>query len=167
MLPHLAELEAEEDPRLWAVAYTEFFVRDADPACRRSRLVLERESRFMTKAMANFAMFLMDAVWLPVHFGVEWTTPWCEVDSLRRTSPGLRDCLLRRDRYRHVGQGHFGRPRHHLRRTAKDVVGMVWVAYQAECSPGAPDLYGSDAVVAMLGKYRARFSHTGDGQANT
>lgn len=162
-MPQTADPGTVDDPRLWALAYTEFFVRDATAESRSNRRLLEQDARYMTQAMGNFALFLMDSVWLPVHCGVEWTTPWWEVDSLRRTSPVLQQCLTRRSRYRRLGQGQFVRSRHWLRKTAADVVGMLWVAYQAECAPGPPEAWGSDAVVVMLGKYRRRFSHLADG----
>ncbi|WP_369042265.1 hypothetical protein [Streptomyces sp. Midd1] len=149
-----------EDPRLWAIAYIEFFVQDQNPESRKNRLTLEQDSVYMCKAVGNFAMFLMDAVWLPVNFQVHWTDSWVEFDALRRTSPALREALSRRDRYRRLGLGHTGCPRLRLRQTARDVVGMLWVAYQAECAPEPPQLYGSQPVVEMLHRYRMRFGQT-------
>lgn len=161
----MAHPKAVDDPRLWAVAYVEFFVQDADQDCRVSRRLLERDARYMAKAVGNFALFLMDAVWLPVNYGVAWRTPWVEVDALLRTSPELRSMLVRRDRYRRVGRGYNICPKHALRRTAKDVVGMLWLAYQAEASPDMPLQYGSVPVVEMLHRYRHRFGHSsGEGE---
>ena len=166
VMPQMAQPTAAEDARLWAVAYIEFFMRKDIPESRRSRRDLERDARYMTRAVSNFALFLMDSVWLPVNFGVEWRTPWVEVDSLRRTNPGLESCLARRSRYRRLGQGCFLWSRYRLRKTAADVVGMLWVAYQAECYPELPEVYGSDAVTVMLARYRDRFSHLGDESGN-
>lgn len=159
-MPQMAEPKALDDPRLWAIAYVEFFVQDEDPESRKSRLLLERDSGYMSRAVGNFALFLMDAVWLPVHFQVHWTDPWVEVDVLLRASPALRDALARRGRYRRQGLGMTPCPKYRLRRTASDIVGMLWVAYQAECAPDPPLLYGSKPVVEMLHRYRRLFGQT-------
>lgn len=163
----MAHPEAEEDPRFWAMAYVEFLARDHLPESRKNRRLLEKDARFMAQAMGNFALFLMDATWLPNHFGVDCTTSWLHVDSLRRLSPGLEATLARRDRYRRLGQGLVVRPTRSLRKTAGDAVGMLLDAHMAECYPGLPTAYGSDAVVAMLTKYRILFSQTSDGPGNS
>jgi type IV secretory pathway TrbD component len=159
-MPQMAQPKAVDDPRLWATAYVEFFVRGADPDSRKSRLLLEQDPWYMSKAVGNLAMYLMDAVWLPVNFGVDWTTSWVEVDYARRSDPDLRKALARRNRYQRLGTGYTLRPKYRLRKTAADVVGMLWLAYQAEHHAGEPMLYGSEPVVVMLHKYRARFGHT-------
>ncbi|MEU1552177.1 hypothetical protein ABZ517_05570 [Streptomyces scabiei] len=156
----MAEPKAVDDPRLYAVAYLKFFVLDADRESRQSRRLLERDARYMAKAVGNFALFLTDSVWLPVTHGVAWQMSWVEMDSLRRTDPELRRMLRRRDRYRRLGKGYTVRPKHALRRTAKDTVGMLWLAYQAEAPADAPLLYGSAPVVEMLDRYRSRFDHS-------
>ncbi|MFV0135529.1 hypothetical protein ACLGIH_20295 [Streptomyces sp. HMX87] len=155
----MAEPKAVDDPRLWAIAYLRFYVQDADLKSRKSRRLLERDARYMARAVGNFTLFLMDAVWLPVNYGVHWTDPWVEVDSLRRISPPLRAAFVRRERYRRLGRGLTVFPRRRLRRTARDAVAMLWLAYQAEC-PDAPLLYGSAPVLEMLDRYRLRFGHS-------
>ena len=158
-MPQMTQPKDMDDPRLWAVAYVEFFVQDANADCRESRRLLERDAGYMARAVGNFAYFLMDSVWLPANYRVDWTTSWVEVDSLRRTNPALRRMLVRRDRYRRIGKGYSLFPRRALRRTARDVVGMLWLAYQVESLPDSPALYGSAPVVEMLHRYRKRFGH--------
>ncbi|WP_125936396.1 hypothetical protein [Streptomyces sp. WAC 06738] len=150
-----------EDPRLWAMAYIRFFVKDADEKSRKSRMLLESDARYMARAVGNFALFLMDSVWLPVQFGVEWTDSWVEIDSLKRTNPAFKMALLERERYRRMGLGYSLLPRQRLRRTARQVVGMLWLAYQAEAGSDGPLLYGSEPIVEMLQRYQNRFGHSG------
>lgn len=159
-MPQMAEPTALDDPRLWAIAYLKFFVQDANEDSRRSRRLLERDSRYMARAVGNFTLFLMDSVWLPVNYGVHWTDSWVEVDSLRRSHPALGQALARRERYRRLGLGLTLFPRRRLRLAAKDAVGMLWTAYQAECAPEPPALYGSAPVLEMLDRYRIRFGHS-------
>lgn len=159
-MPQLANPEVWEDPRLWAVSYLEFFVRDGEPASRDSRRHLERNARYMARAVGDFALVLMDSVWLPEMYGLEVQTSWVETDFRRSTEPDLRVALARRDRYRRLGLGRVVRSRRALRATARDVVYMLWLEYQAEAGPEAPLGRGLAPVLEMLARYRVRFSHT-------
>lgn len=165
-MPQMAEPKAVDDPRLWAIAYVKFFVQDVDPDSRESRLLLERKSGYMSRAVGNFALFLVDAIELPVNFRVHWTDSWVDVDALRRLSPALREVLARRERYLRQGLGYTACPKYRLRQTAKDVVGLLWLAYQAECAPDPPLLYGSAPVVEMLDRYQARFGRSSGPSGN-
>jgi hypothetical protein len=161
-MPQMAQPTAAEDPRLWAVSYIEFLVTEDEE----SRLLLERDARYMAAAMGNFAFYLMDAVYLPVRHGVRWWEPWVEIDSLRRTNPSFRTALARRDAYRHLGRGYTLRPKRRLRRTAADVVTLVWLAHQAERYPYAPVRCDAQGVLEMLAKYREMFFHLSDVPGN-
>jgi hypothetical protein len=149
----MAQPQAGEDPRLWAAAYIGFFITGDMKNVR----LLERDVRYMSAAVGSLAFFLMDAAYMPMQHGVRWTESWVEVDARRRIDPELRASLIRRSRYRRVALGRTMRPKHRLRRTRRDVVNLLWLAYQYECHPKAPELYGSQAILAMLRKYRERF----------
>lgn len=160
-MQQMAEPGVVEDPRLWAMAYIRFFVKGDDIKSRKCRRELESDARYMAKAVGNFALFLMDSVWLPVQFGVAWTESWVEVEALKRTNPAFRSALLTRESYRRMGMGYFLMPKYRLRKAARDVVGMLWLAYQAECGTDGPMQYGSQPVMEMLQRYQYRFGHSG------
>lgn len=165
-MPHMTQPKPDDDPRLLAIAYVQFAVQNGDLECRKSRLLLEQDSRHVARAVGAFAFFLMDIAWLPAIHKVAWRTPWVEVDVRRRLDPVLRRELRRRERYHRIAMGWNVRPRRALRQAARDCVGMLWVAYQAECGPDAPVTCGTEGVMEMLHRYRQRFSHSSGSEKN-
>lgn len=159
-----AEATTVDDPRLWALAYVEFYATGDAPSMR----LLEKEVgvRRLSKAVADLAFYLMDTVFLPVQHGVCWMESWVEVDALSRTDPEFAASLKRRNRYRRQALGRTLLCGVLLRGTARDTVELLWLAYQVEDHSGRQRLYGSTAIVAMLGKYRALICHSGDAGEN-
>ncbi|MFC9505440.1 hypothetical protein [Streptomyces sp. NPDC057002] len=153
----MVEDKSGDDARLLSLAYVEFFAKGD----RKSMRLMERDARLMARLMGNFALFLMDAVVIPVQHGISWTDGWVEVDYRSRTDPEFKATLIRRGRYRRLAKGYTLRPKRRLRRTARDAAGMLcmaWVAEYGEDRSVSP----ADAVVEMLGDLRPRFCQTGD-----
>ncbi|MFE2539017.1 hypothetical protein [Actinacidiphila glaucinigra] len=150
-----------DDARLISAAYIEFHVkRDAE-----NLRLLERDTRYLAKAVGSFALFLMDAVVIPERHGISWTHGWVEVDFLRRTNPQFRATLGRRDQYRRQALGRTLRPRARLRRTAHEVTSMLCLAYTVEHGRHT-DADVPEAVSLMLNTFRRRFCHSSDRKRN-
>lgn len=165
-MQQMADPRAEDDARLWALAYIGFFVRDDHEPSRRSRRLMESNAKHTAQAVGALAVALMDVVWLPVNYGVELVTPWWEVEALRRSDPRFAGELARRRSYARLARGLTLMPRTRLRQVAADVVGMLWTAYQAEAGPDGPLLYGSLPVLIMLDRFRSRVGHPGGSCGN-
>lgn len=151
---------AGDDLRLLGLAYVEFLAKGD----RASLRLLERDKRRVGRAVSGIAVYLMDAILIPVQHEIVWQTSWVEVDFRRRTEPELAVTLAIRDRYRRHARGLVLLPRRHLRKNAEDIMRMLGMAYLFE--ERDEDVTARDAILTMLYELREKFCHSGDAQSN-
>ncbi|MEV7902137.1 hypothetical protein [Streptomyces anulatus] len=153
----MVDEQPDNDMRLLAIAYLEFFAKNDKASMR----LLERDRRLIVRSVGAFGWFLMDAVVIPTKHGVGWADGWVEVDFRSRTDPAFAATLLRRNAYRRLARGRVVCTRHNLRKATCEVAAMLCMAYAAEAGL-AQSVSAREAMLHTLHELRSRFGHASD-----